>query len=136
MRLAQTFVDCAPNQLNGTIDVERLWKVFEGTTLESGNRTFEVRKRRHDDHGKRRMLALDGTQQLDAAFSGHADVGDEYLGTSPVKFREHLLGRTEGAAWKILASKCLFEHPANRPVVIDDPDRFHVSVRFDHLQSV
>ncbi|MNC86188.1 hypothetical protein D3C83_18260 [compost metagenome] len=109
------------------VDIERLGQVLEGAALESGDRRVEVGVGGHDDDRHGGMALLDGLQQLQAREPGHADVRDEDLGSAARKRVERLLRRGERVEVDALARERLLDHPADGAVVVDDPDRFHVS---------
>ena len=125
--LARTFIERAPDQFERLIDVEGLGQVFEGTALEGGDRAVEVGIRGHDDHRQRREAFLDPLQQVESGAAGHADVGDEHLRrlAPAVEGSQRLVGRGKTAKGDALARERLFQYPANRVVVVDDPDRLH-----------
>ena len=75
--------------------------------------------------GSARMARLDLVQQLDARAAGHADVGDEHLRLVGVERSQHVASAAEAAHRELLAGERLFEHEADRLIVVDDPDGFH-----------
>src|SRR5207302_10634179 len=121
------FVERAANELDRLVDVEGLGKIFVGAALEGGHRGIEIRIGGHHDDRHRGMALLDGLQQLQPRAPGHADIGDEALRRTARERIERLLRggkRVEGDAF---AAERLFDHPADGTIVVDDPDRFHVS---------
>ena len=68
---------------------------------------------------------LDRLQQLESRLAGHADVGNEHLGRAAGERVERLARGREGAERNALATERLLDHPADRAVVVDDPDRLH-----------
>ena len=123
--LAHALVDRTPDQLDRVVDVERLGQVFERAALECGDRALEVGVGGHHDHRHLRVLGLDPLQQVQARGSRHADVADHHLRHGAVQRGQRILGRGEALELDVLSRERLFEHPADRLVVIDDPDRFH-----------
>ena len=73
------------------------------------------------------MALLDRLQQLEARAPGHADVGDQHLGRAAGERVERFLRRGERVVRDALAAERFLDHPADGAVVVDDPDRFHVS---------
>ena len=124
-RLAQALIHRAADQLDRLVHVERLGQVLEGPTLERRHGTLQIRERGHDDHRQRRVLALDLAQQLDAVEARHADVRHQHLRAVELQLGHHLLRAAEQLARDAFAAERLLQHPANRTVVIDDPDRLH-----------
>ena len=64
-------------------------------------------------------------QQVDARPARHADVADHDLRFFAVQRVQHLARAGEAAHRELFAGQCLFEHEADRVVVVDDPDGFH-----------
>ena len=61
-------------------------------------------------------------EQLKARFAGHADVGDQHLRLAARERLQHLVRRGERLVRNAFARERLLEHPADRAVVVDDPD--------------
>jgi len=114
-------------QRHGLIDVERFRQIFEGAALEGRHRRIEVGIGGHDDDRQVGVILLDLAQQVEAAGAGHADVGNQHARQlSRRQRRQRLVGRAEAGALDAFASERLFQHPADRAVVVDDPDSIHL----------
>jgi hypothetical protein len=111
----------ASYQRDCVIDVEGLGQILEGATLECRNGAVEVGVRRHDDDRNLRMPLLHLVQQREAGLARHSDVGDEHLRLADGERLQHFIRGGEGLEGNALARERLFEDPANRPVVVDDP---------------
>ncbi len=61
------------------IDVEWLGKILERPALKRRHRTVEVRVGSHDDHRHLWEALSDVAQERQAGFTGHADIGNQYL---------------------------------------------------------
>ena len=129
-RAAHALVDGAMNQLDGTIDVERLREIFECAALKRGDSTVEIRVRRHDDDGQLRKPFANRLQQLESRRARHPDVGHEHLGRLVFERGERFAHVGEAAGREIFARQRFFKHPADRLVVVYYPDRLHTGVVF------
>ena len=120
-------IERAANQFQRLINVKRFGQVFEGAALKSRHRTVEIRVSGHDDDRQRRKTQLDLLQQIKPRLAGHADVRHQDLRRlgAEIKLRQRFARRRETLEWDLLTRQCLFEYPANRFVVIDNPNRFH-----------
>ena len=125
-RFAQAFLQRAANQFDRLVDIERLGEVFEGTALEGGDRRIEVGKGGDDDDRQARVARLDGRQQVEAGLARHADVGHQHLRCFGFERGHRIACVGKAAGGEVLARQCFFQHPADRGVVVDYPDRFHV----------
>ena len=104
------------------VDVEGLRQVLEGAAPVGGDGTLEVGVGRHHDHGQARPLVADLLQQIEAAASGHADVGHEDVRFLAPQRREHRVRVLESRGVHAALLERALEHPADRGVVVDDPD--------------
>ena len=125
--LAPALVERAPDQLDRLVDVEGLRQVLVGAALERGHGAVEIGVRGHHDHRHRGMALLDRLQQLQPRQAGHAHVGDQHLRRAAGERIERFLRGGERAERDALAAQRLLDHPADGAIVVDDPDRFHVS---------
>src|SRR2546423_4440912 len=73
------------------------------------------------------MTLLHGVQELEAREAGHADVRDQHLGSAAGEGVERILSGGERVEGDAFSRECLLDHPADGTIVVDDPDRFHVS---------
>src|SRR5258708_4479535 len=73
------------------------------------------------------MSRLDCLQQLEARESRHADVRHQHLRSAAGERLERLLSGGERAEGNAFPAERFLDHPADGAVVVDDPDRFHVS---------
>src|SRR5258708_39977494 len=73
LELAPAFVERAPDELDGMVDVEGLRKIFEGAALERGHGALEVGVRRHDDDRRGRQARAQLAHELEARGARHAD---------------------------------------------------------------
>ncbi len=117
----------APDQLDRVIDIERLRQVLVSATLKRRDRAFEIGIGGHDDDRHMRKARFRFLQQFEPGFARHANVADYYLRRFAGEHAERLVGRGEGFERDVLARQRLLEHPADRAVIINNPDRFHAS---------
>ncbi len=110
------------------IDVEGLGQIFERSALEGGDGAVEVRIGGHDDHGQARESLLHLLEECQARLARHPDVRNEDARIARRERLQDFLGRDERLVGDVVALECLFEHPANRTIVVDDPDGFHHGV--------
>jgi hypothetical protein len=103
------------------IDIEGLRQILEGTALECGDGAVEIGIRSHDDHWNLRMPLLDLGQQREPRLARHADVGDQHLRLADGERLQHFIGRGKRLEGNTLARQRLFQDPADRSVVVDDP---------------
>ncbi len=123
---------CATHQVDGLIDVERLRQVFEGAALVRGDGAVEIRVRRHHDHRQLRLAVVNLGQQFEAAAAGHANVGDQHIGSIASQRRERRVGVIErGRRHASLAQRAL-EHPADGGIVVDEPDIKRLDGHLEH----
>ncbi len=76
-RLLAALVDGTAYERNRLVDVERFRQVFESTATIRGDGAVQVGVRGDHDDGNRRSLVVDQIEQLDAAQTRHANVGDD-----------------------------------------------------------
>ena len=112
----------APHEFDGLVDVEGLRQVLEGAALVGRDRALEVGMRRHHDHRQARPLAADFLEQVEPAAPGHADVGDQHVRLLARERREHGVGILEGRGLHAALLERALQHPADRGVVVDEPD--------------
>ncbi len=76
--------------------------------------------------GMLRIALLDLVEQREARLAGHADVGDQHLRLAR-RASACSTSYADANDWyaNAFARERLLEHPADRAVVVDDPDRFH-----------
>ena len=115
----------ASDERERMVDVEGLGQVLERAPLECRDGALQIRVRGHHDHGNLRVLLLDRAEQGESRLSGHPYVGDEHLRLAHRQRLQHLVSRRERPVRDAFARQRLFQHPADRPVVVDDPDRLH-----------
>ncbi|GAC1633527.1 MAG: hypothetical protein NVS9B10_28900 [Nevskia sp.] len=106
------------------VDVERLRQVFEGAAAERGDGGIEIGMRGDDDDRQLRPQRAHALHQRQAIEAGHADVRDQDVGTLGILVqRVQQLGRAGKAPDRhAFAAQGFFENPADRLVVVDDPD--------------
>ena len=112
----------APDQVNRLVDVEGLRQVLEGAALISGDGRVEIRMRRHHDDGQAGARSLDFLEQIEAAAPGHANVRHQYVRRVAAQRGEHVVRLVEGFGHHAAPLQRFFEDPANRGVVVDQPD--------------
>src|SRR5260221_216387 len=123
--LAQAFVERAAHQLDRVVNVEGLGQVLEGAALERGHRALEVGICRHDDHGRGGQARAQLAHELEAGHARHADIAHHDLRGFLGELLERFARGAEGAVGDALAGERLLEDPADRAVVVDDPDGIH-----------
>ncbi len=123
--LLHALFHCAADEFHRVIDVERLGQILVGAALKRADRAFEIGIRRHDDDRQVRVVLLRFLQQLEARSAGHADVAHHHLRRFGIKRGERILRRSKRLECDVLARERFFEHPADRAIVVDNPDRFH-----------
>ena len=129
--LALAFFDRTANQLHRLDQVKGLGQVFECAALKGGHRAIQIGKRRHDDDRQAGQLFLDLFQQVQARAAGHADIAHEnlrplFLG-GVLQCRQHFTRVGETARRQVLAQQGLFQNKPDGLVIVNDPNRFHVS---------
>jgi hypothetical protein len=112
----------ATHEFHGLVDVERFRQVFERATFVGGHCVLEVRMRGNHDHRQSGPAAVDLLEQGDAAHSGHPYVRDEHVGRLVIHRFEQMLGTLEAPGVHVLLPQGFFENPADRLVVVDNPD--------------
>jgi hypothetical protein len=122
LHVPAVFLERAAHEPHRVVDVEGLREVFERPALEGGHRAVEVRVRRHDDDRGRREARLELLHELEARRARHANVAHDDLRGLEGQPVERFLRAPEGAVEDALARERLLEHPADRAVVVDDPD--------------
>ena len=90
-RFAQAFVERAPDQLDGLVDIEGFGQVLEGAALERRHGRLQVGKSGDDDDRQPRIAGLDGLQQVQARFTWHADVRHQHLRRLQFERRHHVV---------------------------------------------
>ena len=103
--------------------IERLGQVFEGAAVIGGDGTVQIGMGGHDDHRHIRVFRLDPLQQRNTVHPRHADVGHDGVGLLPRQCLEDAVGAAEGSDLDSGLFQGLFQHPANRPVIVYDPNR-------------
>src|SRR5258708_18139933 len=81
----------------------------------------------HQEHGNGGMASFHRLQQLQAREPRHPDVRNEHFGGAARERVERLLRGGERVIGNALPAESLLDYPADGAVVVDDPDRFHVS---------
>ncbi|MND56661.1 hypothetical protein D3C80_477720 [compost metagenome] len=114
----------ALDQRHGFVDVEGLGQVLEGAALVGGHRAVQVGMGGHDDHWQARVQLADPCQQVQAAGTGHADVGDDHVRLLAGEAAEQAVGALEALGGHAFLLQGLFQDPADGTVVVDDPDGF------------
>ncbi len=131
--LVRGLLERTAHERHRLVHVEGLGQVLEGAALEGRHRAVEVRVRGHDDDRQLRVAGLHLLQQVQAGFAGHADIGQQHGRRlrRALELGERVAGRAEAGVVDALAAEGLLQHPADRAVVIDDPDVVHF--RMHHL---
>ena len=111
--LPEAFLQCAPDQVDRMVHVERLRQILEGPALEGSDGALEIRVRSHDDHRQRRKFLLHFLQQLEPRTAGHADVAHHDLRRGGAERQQRFLRRSKCLERDILARECFFKHPAD-----------------------
>ena len=117
----------APHEFDGFVDVERLRQVLESAALVSGHRVFQVRMRGNDDNRQLRPAPVHFFEKGYATHSRHAHVRDEDVRRLVFHRLEQVLGALETARLHLFLAQGLFQHPADRLVVVHDPDVQYVA---------
>jgi hypothetical protein len=112
------------HQRNGFIHIEGLWQVFECAALVGRHRAVQVGVRGHDDHRQLGKLLADTRQQLQTAGAGHADVADQDVRVLTLQPCQSAVSVIEADRFHALLLQCLFQHPADGSVIINNPDIF------------
>ncbi len=120
--VATALVERLADQLDRCVDVEGFGQILECAALKSRHRALKVREGGHDDDRHLWLFGADALEQVDAGDAGHADVAHNHPGWLAGEQRQRLGRRFEQAARDAFALQGLLEHPADRAVVIDDPD--------------
>ncbi|MCY1557857.1 hypothetical protein D9M68_947420 [compost metagenome] len=71
------------------------------------------------------MPFLDRLQQFEPRLARHADVRHEDLGHAGLESLQRIARIGETSRRKIFAGQRFFKHPANRFVIVNNPDRLH-----------
>jgi len=65
---------------------------------------------------------LHALQQIDARLAGHAHVGDQHVGRVGAERCERGLRGVEGPGQHAAVAQRAFQHPADRGIIVDQPD--------------
>ncbi len=114
----------ALDQRHSVVNVERLGQVFEGAALIGRHRAVQIRMRSHDDHRQARVLLADLREHVQAADTGHADIGNDHIRLLAREPGEYAVGTVEALRGHAFLLQGLFQDPADGAVVVDDPDVF------------
>ena len=109
------------DELDGIVDVEWFRQILECTALIGGNGAVEVRVCRDDDHRQLGLYFMNALHQLESAHAGHTHVCYDDIGRVRCERIEKVACGPVAADADICLGQRLFEHPAYRFVVIDDP---------------
>ena len=112
----------AAHQVHGLVDVEGLGQVFERAALVGGHRAAQVGVRRHHDDGQSRVPLVHIAQQFQARLARHADVGHQHIGRFAAQRGQRGFGGLEQPRHHARILQGAFQHPADRSVVVDQPD--------------
>jgi len=112
----------APHQVDGVIDVEGLGQILEGAAPVGGHGGAEIGVRRHHDDRQVRVRGLHALEQVDPRLAGHAHVGDQHVGRVGAERGERGFRGVEGPGHHAVVPQGPFQHPADRGVVVDQPD--------------
>ena len=115
----------ALHKLDRFIDVKGLRQIFKRPLLESGHRAFQIGKRRGNDHGKLRILFLDAREKIDAIGTRHPDIGDQHAGAVILQGGPGRISVRKRPAGEPRLCQHLFQNPADRAVIIHNPDFIH-----------
>ena len=126
--LVRGLLQCTPDERDRLVHVEGLGQVLEGAALEGCHRAVEVGVGGHDDDRQLRVALLDLLQQVQPRLAGHADVRQQRGRRlrRALELGEGVAGGAEAGVVDALAAERLFKHPADRAVVVDDPDGIHI----------
>jgi len=106
-------------------------QILECPAMVGRDRAVQIGVRGHDDHGQLRVSLVHALKQFQAIHAGHADIRDDDVRHLPAQPGEGILRIVKAAGFHSTLAECLFQHPANRVVVINDPD----AANFVHLYS-
>jgi hypothetical protein len=111
------------NEVDGLVDIERFWQVFERTALVGGNGVFQVGMRGDDDDRQVGSTATQTLEQGKAAHAGHANIGDQHVWIALANCVQQVFRALEAARLHIGLLERFLEHPAHRLVIVNYPDR-------------
>ena len=114
----------ALDQRHRLIHVEWLGQVFKGAALIRRDSAVQVRVGGHDDHRQARVLLANARQQVQATGPRHANVGNDHVRLLACQAAHHPIGAVEALGGHAFLLQGFFEDPADRTVVVDDPDSF------------
>jgi len=112
------------HQLHRLVHVEGLREVLERPPLVGCDGAVEVRVRGHDDDRQVRETTADLPQQLEAVPVWHPDVRDHDVWQPFPQTLQDPAAAGERGDLHPRPLQRLLQHPADRAVVVDHPDRF------------
>ena len=112
----------AANERDSFVDVERLRQVLERAAAVGRDRMVQVGMRSHDDHRQVLMVAPRDLEQAQALGAGHAHVGQQHVRPAAAQRLEGRVRVVEAARLHATLAQRALEHPADRRVVVHDPD--------------
>ena len=121
------FFTCAAQQINRTVDVKRLGEILVGTALKGTHCAVQIAEGRHDDDGQSGILVLDERQQIEPAHVVHANITQQHRRRVTLKGLDHIGSRLEQAKRHLCTRERLFQHPANRTIIVNNPNLSHLS---------
>jgi len=77
------------------IDIERLGQIFERAALICRDGAVQIGVRCHHDYRQLGLAITNLGEQFETAASGHANVGDQHIGTIATKCSERRVGMFE-----------------------------------------
>jgi hypothetical protein len=121
------------------VQIERLGQVIECAKPVSGRGGRDIGECAHHDHRETHRLHGQSFEQLQAAGSGHAHIGEQQIRRRIGERGERSLGILERTRMPArLAQRCA-QHHAHRAIVVDDPYgrvmRFHRHALFRAIAS-
>ena len=103
----------ALDQRHGFIDVKWLGQVLKGAALIGRDCAVQVRVRGHDDHGQARVLLADPGQQIQAAGTRHADIGNDHVRLLASQATHDTIGAVEALCGHAFLLQGFFQDPAD-----------------------
>ena len=103
----------ALDQGHGVINIKRFGQVFECPALVGRHCAVQVGMSRHDDHRQARVLLADFGEQVQAAGTGHADIGNDHVRLLASQSAHDPIGTVETLCGHAFLLQGFFQDPAD-----------------------
>src|SRR6266852_6344446 len=109
-------------EIHRFVYIEWFRQIFKRPALICQHGAVEVGMCGYDDNRQSGCFPVNRLKQFQTTFPGHANIADENIRLLPWKQIERLVSRTKGTNGYLRLLKRLFQYPADRGVIIDNPN--------------